>query len=269
MDVERYLRRLAIQELPQTDLSSLARLQYQHMLEVPFENLDVLLGRPIILEENRLYEKIVFDRRGGFCYELNGLFAGLLRRLGFGVTQLSASVYRPTHNDFGPEYDHMALLVSLDGSGDDQNENYLVDVGFGDSFLAPIPFSTGTGKDPSGEYLLRRLGISADLFVLERRGVENWTPQYRFSLESRELGAFEERCRFHQTSPASSFTQNALTTRVTPQGRVSLTRENLTISVRGITKAKTPVHTEQEYQWLLKKYFGFNFREDETGPIYR
>jgi N-hydroxyarylamine O-acetyltransferase len=269
MDVERYLERLAIVGIPQPDLRGLASLQYQHMLEIPFENLDGLIGRPIILDESRLYEKIVLKRRGGFCYELNGLFASLLRRLGFGVSQLSAGVYHPDQDTFGPEYDHMALLVFLDRSGSHQDEHYLVDVGFGDSFLAPIPFSTGTGRDSSGDYRLRHMDGSADRFVLERRSGENWTPQYRFSLRPHELEAFEERCRFHQTSPDSSFTQRAVITRVTPQGRVSLTRENLTINVNGRPKKKTPVYTAREFQWLLKRYFEIEFREDEIGDIYR
>ena len=269
MDVERYLERLSIEALPHPDLAGLTLLQHHHMLEIPFENLDVLLGRPIILDENRLYEKIVSDRRGGFCYELNGLFASLLRRLGFGVQQLSAGVYHPEQEVFGPEYDHMALLVSLEASQGNWSEQYLVDVGFGDSFLAPIPFSKGIGKDPSGDYRLRRLRGSEGQFVLERRRAENWIPQYRFNLQPQELAAFEKRCHFHQTSPASSFTQKALVTRVSPQGRVSLTRNHLTLSLSGNSKKKTPVHDVQEFERLLKRYFGFDFQESEIRAIYR
>jgi N-hydroxyarylamine O-acetyltransferase len=269
MDVERYLERLSIKARPQPDLAGLALLQYQHMLEIPFENLDVLLGRAIILDGNRLYEKIVSHRRGGFCYELNGLFAGLLRHLGFGVQLLSAGVYNQDQDVFGPEYDHMALFVTLNGGKADRNEHYLVDVGFGDSFLAPIPFSTGIGRDSSGDYRLQPPKGSEGRFVLERRSAGNWVPQYRFGLQPQTLGAYEERCHFHQTSPASSFTQKAVVTRVTPQGRVSLTRDHLTLGLSGNSKTKIPVEDAQEFERLLKRYFEYDFQESEIRSIYR
>ena len=80
----------------------------------PFENLDIPKRNKIILEENRIYEKIVVCGRGGFCYELNGLFCWLLRSLGFTVSMVSARVYMPTKNRFAPEFDHMVLLVDLE-----------------------------------------------------------------------------------------------------------------------------------------------------------
>src|SRR6185369_11099575 len=92
--------------------------------------LSIHSGESIVLDEDALYTKIVDQRRGGFCYELNGLFAGLLRALGFDVAMLAAGVARPD-GSFGPIFDHMALMVTL-------NERWLVDVGFGDSFLEPL-----------------------------------------------------------------------------------------------------------------------------------
>ena len=86
-----------------------------HLLAVPFENLDIHLGRPISLDQDALFGKIVTRRRGGFCYELNGLFALLLRELGFEVTLLSAGVAR-ADGGFGPEFDHLTLLVSESSS---------------------------------------------------------------------------------------------------------------------------------------------------------
>jgi len=97
------------------------------MRTVPFENLDIHLKRPIVLEDNALFDKIVTRKRGGFCYELNGLFAALLRALGFDVVMLSAGVANP-EREFGPDFDHMALLVTLE-------QSWLADVGFGDSFV--------------------------------------------------------------------------------------------------------------------------------------
>src|SRR5215470_1616306 len=112
-------------------LPLLRRLHAAHMLAVPFENLSIHVGEPISLGVDALYDKIVRRRRGGFCYELNGLFAWLLRHLGFTVTLLSARVAQPD-GGFTPEFDHLALVVpDIDGA------DWLADVGFGDSFHRP------------------------------------------------------------------------------------------------------------------------------------
>src|SRR3989304_2800207 len=99
------------------------------MEAVPFENLDIIAGRPIVLEEEALLDKIVRRRRGGFCYELNGLFSALLRTLGFRVTRLSAGVLNED-GTFGPDFDHMTLLVELE-------DRWLADVGVGGFFREP------------------------------------------------------------------------------------------------------------------------------------
>src|SRR5215218_8366156 len=112
------------------DAGTLRRLQVAHLLAVPFENLSIHWGEPIVLDDEALFDKIVARRRGGFCYELNGLFAALLRVLGFDVEMLSAAVWGGA-GKFGPEFDHMTLLVKL-------GERWLADVGFGDSFVEPL-----------------------------------------------------------------------------------------------------------------------------------
>ena len=109
---------------------TLRDLQVAHLLAVPFENLSIHAKEPIVLEDEALFTKIVERRRGGFCYECNGLFAALLRALGFNVAMLSAEVANAAVV-FGPAFDHMTLLVSLE-------QRWLVDVGFGDSFREPL-----------------------------------------------------------------------------------------------------------------------------------
>ncbi len=99
-------------------------LQVAHLLAVPFENLSIHAQQPIVLEDTALFTKIVERRRGGFCYEANGLFAALLREMGFDVAMLSAGVAR-AEGGFGPDFDHMALMITLE-------QRWLVDVGFGD-----------------------------------------------------------------------------------------------------------------------------------------
>jgi len=122
IDIAAYLQRIGYAGSATPDLDTLHRLQQAHLLTVPFENLDIALGRSIILDEATLLHKIVDHRRGGFCYEANGAFAALLRALGFRVSLLSAGVAHKT-GGFGPDFDHLVLLVHL-------AEPWLVDVGF-------------------------------------------------------------------------------------------------------------------------------------------
>jgi N-hydroxyarylamine O-acetyltransferase len=123
-EISAYLSRLAMDSPTRADLGALVQLQRAHLLHVPFENLDIHGGRPIVLEIPALFDKIVTRGRGGFCYELNGLFAQLLTGLGFTVTLLSAGVAK-ADGVFGPPFDHLLLRVDLVRS-------YIVDVGFGE-----------------------------------------------------------------------------------------------------------------------------------------
>jgi N-hydroxyarylamine O-acetyltransferase len=130
IDVPAYLRRIGYGGPLAPAIDTLRGLHWAHLLTVPFENFDIHLGRPIVLDEIRFFDKIVGGRRGGFCYELNGLFAALLHALGFDVTLHSARVHEG-NGRYGPEFDHLVLVVYLD-------ERWLVDVGFGESFRLPL-----------------------------------------------------------------------------------------------------------------------------------
>src|SRR2546426_8959332 len=127
---EAYLERINYHGSLSPTAETLRELQVAHLLSVPFENLSILAGQAIVLEDEALFTKIVANRRGGFCYEANGLFAALLRALGFDVAMLSAEVANAA-GEFGPDFDHMTLMVTL-------AQRWLVDVGFGDSFLEPL-----------------------------------------------------------------------------------------------------------------------------------
>src|SRR5690349_21279326 len=130
LDAAAYLRRIGYTGPTETTPEVLRKVHRAHMLAVPFENLDIGIGRTIVCEEGSFVHKIVEERRGGFCYELNGAFAALLRQLGFRVTLLSARVARPD-GSCSPEFDHLALRVDLE-------QPWLADVGFGDLFLEPL-----------------------------------------------------------------------------------------------------------------------------------
>jgi N-hydroxyarylamine O-acetyltransferase len=248
MNVQRYLDRIVVSQPSTANLDALAQLQLAHLLTVPFENLSVLRGEPIVLDEAQLVEKIVMRRRGGFCYELNSAFAWLLAQLGFPVTQISARVYNGTTGDYGPEFDHMALIVHL-------AQDYLVDVGFGDSARQPIPLPEGECEDVSGRYRVLPRNEAAGLYDLQRQSADGWEPQYTFTTQPRQLTEYTAMCQYHQSSPSSHFTQRLVCTRATPTGRITLSADSLTITERG-EKRKLPVASPAEQALILQREFG-------------
>src|SRR5712691_1444436 len=142
MNVAAYLGRIGYKGKVSPTIETLRGLHRAHLFSVPFENLDISLGRQILCDENAFVRKIVERRRGGFCYEMNGAFAALLRSIGFKVTLLSARVPQPDGSD-GPEFDHLTLRVDFE-------EPWLADVGFGDSFMEPLRLQTGIEQEQEG-----------------------------------------------------------------------------------------------------------------------
>lgn len=246
MDVSAYLRRLDYTGPLDVSPDTLRALHVAHLNTVPFENLDIHLGRTLSLDGDALFDKIVTRRRGGFCYELNGLFAALLRELGFRVTMLSAEVARQS-GGYSPPFDHLALRVDLD-------EPWLVDVGFGNGFRLPLRLNEATAQpQDTSAYLIVADG---DYRILLRRDAGgDWTPQYRFTLEPHTLPEFAERCRFHQTSPESHFTQGRICTLATPEGRVTLSGTRLIITTPD-GRTETDLAGEAEYSAALRERFG-------------
>jgi N-hydroxyarylamine O-acetyltransferase len=247
MDAAAYLERIGYRGPLDPTAETLGRLHAAHLRAVPFENLSIHAGEPVVLDDGALFDKVVARRRGGFCYELNGLFAALLRSLGFDVRMLSAGVAR-SGGGFGPDFDHMALLVTL-------GERWLADVGFGDSFVEPLLLDErGEQTQAAGVF---RLDEDADgRLTLWRRGEGGvWAAQYRFGLEPREYADYAEMCRYHQTSPESHFTRGRLCSRLTPGGRVTLTGTRL-ITTDGGERREREVSGEAEFAEALREHFG-------------
>ena len=249
MDVQRYLDRINYSGPVEPSAKTLRALHRAHIFSVPFENLDIHLGRQILLGVEIFFNKIVERRRGGFCYELNGLFDALLRQIGFDVTMLSAGVARPD-GGFSPDFDHMTLLVRTDG-------NWLADVGFGDSFIEPIKLDESSiTRDETGAYYIKAEG---DSLIMQRRGDSEagWKPQYRFSLEPRRLSDYEDMCCYQQTSPESHFTQNRICSLATPTGRITVTNDKLITTSSGFREERT-ISGEPEFNRILADHFGIH-----------
>ncbi|MDA2934434.1 arylamine N-acetyltransferase [Acidobacteria bacterium AH-259-D05] len=250
MDVWTCLRRIEYAGPMEPSVETLRSLQLAFLLTVPFENLDIHLGREISLSSEAVYRKIVAERRGGFCYECNGLFYDLLRELEFAVDLLSARmVLGPTPS---PEFDHMVLLVRLD-------HEYLVDVGNGRSCREPLRID-GANESCSEGYRYRIQRHGEDYALCYWESDSGWLPRYLFSRKPRERREFEEMCRYHQVSPDSPFTQKRLVTMVTANGRVTLSGMRLTI-VDEPKRRQRELTSDEEYAKCLVKYFGINLED--------
>ena len=258
LNVAAYLDRIRYAGATEPSVETLRALHRAHMLSVPFENLDIHLGRPIVCDEESFIRKIVSERRGGFCYELNGALAALLRALGFRVTLLSARVARADGSGDGPEYDHLALRVdvpetsALPGASS-QADSWLADVGFGDNFLEPLRFEPGLEQSQIGR--VYRLVEIDGRFNMEVRIGETWKRQYSFAMEPRQLSEFAAMCRYHQTSAASHFTQQRLCSIATAQGRITLSDSRL-IETRGSQREEREVVEGPQRRATLRELFG-------------
>lgn len=251
MDVSAYLERINYRGPVEPTAETLRRLHVAHLLAVPFENLSIHAGEPVVLEDAALFDKVVARRRGGFCYELNGLFAALLSALGFEVELLSAGVAKPS-GQFGPDFDHMTLLVKL-------GERWLADVGFGDSFVEPLRLDErGVQRQGARSYRIAEDGDRLTLFQKEAGG--EWVAQYRFGLTPRVYADYAEMCHFQQTSPESHFTRGRVCTRPTPAGgRVTLSGLRL-ITTDADGRHERELSGEEEYAEALRDHFGVVMR---------
>lgn len=219
MDIDAYLRRIDAKRPDEPTVEALRELHKRHLETVPFENLSVHLPERIELTEDALFDKIVRRRRGGFCYELNGAFAALLRELGFEVTLLAARVISPDRP--GSPFDHLALRVDLD-------EPWLVDVGFGRHMVYPLRLNACEPQpDPEGDFLVLD-APDGDVDVLH-----DGKPVYRLDRRARELTDFVPTCWWQATAPGTTFTRSLTCSLATPTGRITLAGNRLIETVHG------------------------------------
>ena len=251
MDTSLYLARIQYFEPIKPDVQTLQGLQFVHMLHVPFENLDIGIKRPIYLTEEALWNKIVIQRRGGFCYELNGLFAELLKEIGYDVTYLNARDYHVEDDTFGIDFDHLVLMVRTPN----ESTRWLVDVGWGDTFTQPLDIDNADWQEQgSRAYKLKPFRDGYQLWQRDFNGeIER---QYYFDLTAHSFPTeYEATCNYHQTSPESIFTRKRVISRLTESGRITLDSNRLIITTNG-QRSEHLVANNEEYLVLLKEYFG-------------
>jgi len=239
IDARAYLDRIGYSGSTEPTAATLAALHRAHMLAVPFENLDIHLGRRNVLDPDHVFDKVVRRRRGGWCFELNGLFALLLEQLGYAVTRCAASVV--LSDPPSPDFAHLTLRVDLD-------EPWIADVGFGDSFTGPLRlFETGDQLRDGRPYRLEQADGRVTLF---REG----SRQYVFTLTPRRMPEFQGMCDALQTPPGH-FTDAPICSLLTEDGRVSLAGMRL-ITTTPAGRDERELADEVEREAVLREVFG-------------
>ncbi|MBS1664949.1 MAG: arylamine N-acetyltransferase [Bacteroidetes bacterium] len=252
MDISGYLRRIDYDGIVYRDLDTLRELQRKHVFSIPFETLDIHNQIPILLQINFLYQKVILDKRGGYCYELNVLFHRLLTHCGFDVKMIAGRLHHG-NNKYGREFEHMALLVELNG------RKWLVDVGYGDFSLTPLAIMPGEIQSDGRNYyqVIDPVVIDGKSYL----GVAKWNTtkqdfkiDYLFTLTPRTLDDFYEMNEFHQTSPESHFARSLICTLPTQEGRISLINNKLIRTENGKRQVKV-IQNEEHREEILEKYF--------------
>jgi len=249
LDLSGYLERIGYSGDLSPSRSVLEALHLAHATHIPFENLDILLGRPIRLDLASLQAKLVKDRRGGYCFEQNLLFSAVLRQLGFSVTSLAARVrYRTTA--ILPRT-HMLLLVDLAG------EQWLTDVGFGaDGLLLPVSMKASQGvRQFKWAY---RVVEEAGLWVLQSLAEGVWMDLYAFSLEPQQAVDYEIANHYVSTHPSSRFVRMLTAQLQSPEVRHVL-RDRELVEDRGETATTRILADEDELLEVLKHTFRLEF----------
>lgn len=241
--INEYLKVIKYEGVINKNIETLREIHRQHLINIPFENLDIMNKIPLEFNFGSLYNKIIKEGRGGLCYELNGLFLKLLGEIGFDAHYLGAQV-----SEYGNEYDHVLLMVKLDG------ENWLLDVGFGDNFLYPIKLILNEPqKDIKGYYkIVKSNDEQYDLVKSKDNKIYN--KQYTFTLKERNLEEFKDRCKWFETSEMSRFNKYKLCAKETENGRISLKDYRLLI-IDGENIVEKPINDDIEFKLNLKKLF--------------
>lgn len=243
MELDLYLKRIGFAGEPRPDLETLRRVHRAHVETIPYENLDLQLGVPVDRTPEAAFEKLVLRKRGGWCYEMNGLLGWALEEIGFKVTRLAGGVHRETYGDdmIG---NHLVLLVDLD-------ETWIADAGFGDGLIEPIPLEEGPFKTGPLDCMLQRIENG---WWRYNNDPEGGAPSFDFHPDVRDESLLEQSCRRLQTDPASSFVLNAVVQRWVNDEHISLRGRVFTkVSESGKTSSILP--DASTYAQMLERDF--------------
>ncbi len=249
MNLRAYLDRIGYTGSLEPTFETLRAIHRAHLFAIPYENLDIHLGRSLTLNPDMIYQKIVLDGRGGWCFEMNGLLAWALRELGFQVAHLSGSVNRAVLGD-AAEGNHLVLRVDLNG------EAFMADVGFGDGLLEPIPLREGRYVQDGFNFGLELHGETWVFRKFEGGGPGG----FEFRPHPVQLSDFASQCRWLQTAPESGFVQATVCQKASSQGFITLRGAVLSVATSG-GESKRTLASADEFDAVLREYFGLELAE--------
>ncbi|WP_374573151.1 arylamine N-acetyltransferase [Phenylobacterium sp.] len=249
MDLQAYFDRIGYSGPARPDLATLRAVHRAHLFAIPYENLDVQLGRPLTTDPAAAFDKLVTRRRGGWCYEMNGVLGAALEEIGFKVTRLSGAVMRVVRGDafIG---NHLVLRVDLD-------EPWIADVGFGDGGRDPIPLAEAEFASDSFPLRLERLDERWWRYHNHEHG---GAPSFDFTAERADEARLSELCQWLQESPESMFVQNAVVQRHTPDSILQL-RGRVLRRARPDGVESRLIGSADEYVDALSSEFGLDMPE--------
>ena len=249
--LDRYFARVGYDGPRGASLRTLRDLHRAHLLAIPYENLDIHLGVPLTLDAEAMFAKLVDERRGGWCYEMNGVFGRVLETLGFDVRYLSGAVGRAARG-WRAYGNHLVLVVTLD-------RPWIADVGFGDGFLTPLPLEPGTYRQDFLEYRVSRDGPWWRVHNHAFGGADG----FDFTLTSREPGDFAAQCHELQTSPDSPFVTTTVCERFEPGGLVILRGATLR-EVRPAGTTDRVLGDAAEFETVLRDRFALHIPDVQS-----
>ena len=258
LDLDAYLARIGHAGRPGPSAGTLRALHHAHVLAIPFDNLEIWLGRPIPLDLPSLQDKLVKRGRGGYCYEHTLLFAAVLDRLGFRVTGLGARV-RVGSDQIRPTT-HALLSVDVDG------QRWLADVGFGGTgLLEPILLRDAVQVVQHG-WTYRLTEEVGGVFALRALRPEGWLDLHAFTLERRYRADFAVMNHYISTHPRSPFVGRLVVGRTDGARRLSLNDTRLTVARPDTTEHTTELRSE-DLPTVLRDVFGYHLEPDEAARL--
>jgi N-hydroxyarylamine O-acetyltransferase len=248
-DIEAYFTRIGYSGPRQPTIAMLREIVAKHPAAIPFENLDVLLGRVPPLDPGSLHDKLIRHRRGGYCFEHNTLLMSVLRTTGFEVAGLAARVRAGTPPDaIGPRT-HMLLRVDL------PEGPYLADVGFG-SLMPAAPVALEIGHQQAAPHATLRLVPAAGEFDFQAHLGTEWCSLYRFSLQEQETVDYELANWYTATHPKSLFVSNLVVSRLDQDRRYTLLNYRFTVHRGGGSSERRTLRGAEELRDALSRFFG-------------
>lgn len=252
LDLDAYLQRIGFEGIARPDLETLRQIVDGHTRHIPFENLDVLLDRPILLEPKDLERKLVHDRRGGYCFEQNGLLLAVLLQLGFEASPMAARVRMGVARDVLPMRTHLFLRVKLDG------RDWMADVGVGGlSLTTPIRLDSAEPQDTPHE--TRRIVREGDAYFHQALLGADWSDVHQFGGEEMPFVDRELANWWTSTNPRSKFKQSLMCARQDgPRIRLAILNDRFVKRRDGAVEDEVILRDADHLLDVLREHFGIS-----------